>query len=71
MKIPRQKRYNLCRGKRQDAQTAKEVAKMANNDPTTTGRTDTRPVRMRSGTFRLRGVHCLGCAGAVERALRE
>jgi Cu2+-exporting ATPase len=26
---------------------------------------------VRYGTFELRGVHCLGCAGAVERALRE
>ena len=28
-------------------------------------------VPVRYYTFELRGVHCLGCAGAVERALRE
>src|SRR5918997_734975 len=28
-------------------------------------------VPVRRGTFELRGVHCLGCAGAVERVLRE
>jgi len=40
-------------------------------DPTSTARTDTRPVPDRRDTFRLGGVHCPGCAGAVERALRE
>jgi P-type Cu2+ transporter len=44
---------------------------MTNNDPraATTAHTQHAPVRR--GTFALRGVHCLGCAGAVERALRE
>ena len=36
--------------------------------PTTAGNQHT-PVRR--STFELRGVHCLGCAGAVERVLRE
>jgi Cu2+-exporting ATPase len=37
----------------------------------TTARTNTRSVPDRRGTFRLGGVHCRGCADAVERALRE
>ena len=44
---------------------------MANNDSTATARTDAQNVRVRRGTFELRGVYCLCCANAVERALRE
>jgi Cu2+-exporting ATPase len=63
---------NLCRGKRQDVQRAKEdVATMTNNDPRAAATTDHQHVPVRRGTFELRGVYCLGCAGAVERVLRE
>jgi P-type Cu2+ transporter len=44
---------------------------MADNDSTTTARTDAQYVPVRRGSFELRGVYCLCCAGAVERALRE
>jgi Cu2+-exporting ATPase len=44
---------------------------MANTDPNAATTGDNRHVPLRHGTFELRGVHCLGCAGAVERALRE
>jgi Cu2+-exporting ATPase len=44
---------------------------MANNDPGATTTAHTHHVPVRRGTFELRGVHCLGCAGAVERVLRE
>src|ERR687893_230712 len=63
---------NLCRGKRQDVQRAKEdVATMTNNDPRAATTADHQHVPVRRGTFALRGVYCLGCAGAVERALSE
>src|ERR687897_1969944 len=44
---------------------------MANNDPGAATTAHTYHVPVRRGTFELRGVHCLGCAGAVERVLRE
>src|SRR5215211_5391197 len=44
---------------------------MANMDPNAATTADHHHVHLRYGTFELRGVHCLGCAGAVERALRE
>ena len=44
---------------------------MTNNDPRAAATADHQHVPVRSGTFELRGVHCLGCAGAVERVLRE
>jgi P-type Cu2+ transporter len=44
---------------------------MTNNDPTAATTADHRRVSVRRGTFELRGVYCLGCAGAVERALKE
>src|SRR5215203_5278498 len=44
---------------------------MTNNYPRAAATTHTEHVPVRRGTFELRGVHCLGCAGAVERALRE
>src|SRR5919112_594282 len=44
---------------------------MANNDPGAATTAHTHHVPVRRGTFELRGVHCLGCAGAVERVLRE
>src|SRR5918995_455589 len=44
---------------------------MANNDPGAATTAHTHHVPVRRGTFELRGVHCLNCAGAVERALRE
>jgi P-type Cu2+ transporter len=44
---------------------------MTNNDPTAATTADHRHVSVRRGTFELRGVYCLGCAGAVERALKE
>src|SRR5215211_1308886 len=44
---------------------------MANNDPTAATTADHHHVPVRRGTFELRGVYCLCCAGAVERALRE
>jgi P-type Cu2+ transporter len=44
---------------------------MTNNDPTAARTADHRHVSVRRGTFELRGVYCLGCAGAVERALKE
>src|SRR5215203_3915232 len=44
---------------------------MTNNDPRAATIGDHQHVPVRRGTFELRGVHCLGCAGAVERALRE
>src|SRR5215217_4767693 len=47
------------------------VAAMTGIDPEATSKTDTRHPSLRHGAFQLRGVHCLGCAGAIERALRE
>jgi Cu2+-exporting ATPase len=44
---------------------------MANNDPRAATTAHAHHVPVQRGTFELRGVHCLGCAGAVERALRE
>src|SRR5215203_6248497 len=44
---------------------------MANMDPNAATTADHHHVHLRYGTFELRGVHCLGCAGAIERALRE
>src|SRR3712207_9578082 len=44
---------------------------MANNDPRAAATAHTHHVPVQRGTFELRGVHCLGCAGAVERVLRE
>jgi Cu2+-exporting ATPase len=41
------------------------------NNPTAATTADHQHSSLRRGTFELRGVHCLGCAGAVERALRE
>ena len=43
---------------------------MTGIDPTTSARTNARPVPRRRATFRLRSVHCQGCAAAVENALR-
>ena len=42
---------------------------MPDPKPATTG--GNRHALVRQGVFELRGVHCSGCAGAVERALRE
>ena len=44
---------------------------MTNNDPRAAATTDHQHVPVRRGTFELRGVYCLRCAGAVERVLRE
>jgi P-type Cu2+ transporter len=44
---------------------------MTGIDPEAMAKTDTQHPSVRHGAFQLRGVHCLGCAGAVERALRE
>src|SRR5215216_4162325 len=44
---------------------------MSNNDPNAATTADHHHVPVRQDTFELRGVHCLGCAGAVERVLRE
>ena len=44
---------------------------MTNNGPRAAATAHTQHIPMRQGTFELRGIHCLGCAGAVERALRE
>src|SRR5215207_1384492 len=44
---------------------------MINNDPTAATTAHHQHVPVRQGTFELRGVHCLCCAGAVERVLRE
>jgi P-type Cu2+ transporter len=44
---------------------------MANMDSNAATTADHHRVHLRYGTFELRGVHCLGCAGAVERVLRE
>src|SRR5215216_878474 len=44
---------------------------MSNTDPNATTTPDRHHVHLRHGMFELRGVHCLGCAGAVERVLRE
>src|ERR671921_2538946 len=44
---------------------------MANNDPGAATTAHTHHVPIRRGTFELRGVHCLCCADAVERALPE
>ena len=44
---------------------------MANMEPNAATAADHHHVHLRYGTFELRGVHCLGCAGAVERVLRE
>jgi Cu2+-exporting ATPase len=44
---------------------------MTNNDPRAAATAYHRHVPVRRGTFELRGVHCLSCAGAVERVLRE
>jgi hypothetical protein len=39
---------------------------MTGIDPEAMAKTDTQHPSVRHGTFQLRGVHCLGCAGAVE-----
>jgi Cu2+-exporting ATPase len=44
---------------------------MANMDSDAATTADHHHVHVRQGTFELRGMHCLNCAGAVERALRE
>ena len=44
---------------------------MTNDDSTAATTADHQNVPVRRGTFELRGVYCLGCAGAVERALKE
>jgi P-type Cu2+ transporter len=44
---------------------------VANNDSRAATTAHTQHVPVQRGTFELRGVHCLGCAGAVERVLRE
>src|SRR5215217_3155043 len=44
---------------------------MSNTDPNATTTADRHHVHLRHGMFELRGVHCVGCAGAVERVLRE
>jgi P-type Cu2+ transporter len=44
---------------------------MTNNDPRAAATAYHQHVPVRRGTFELRGVHCLSCAGAVERVLRE
>ncbi len=44
---------------------------MSGIEPEATSKTDTQHPSVRHGAFQLRGVHCLGCAGTVERALRE
>jgi Cu2+-exporting ATPase len=44
---------------------------MTGSDPQATPKTDVHYPSPRHSAFELRGVHCLGCAGAVERALRE
>jgi len=44
---------------------------MSDNGSTAMARTEARGVPERRGTFELRGVYCLCCANAVERALRE
>ena len=44
---------------------------MTDNDPAAATTADHQHVPVRRGTFELRGVHCLSCAGAVERVLRE
>src|SRR5215218_6790038 len=44
---------------------------MTNDDSTTATTADHQHVPVRSSTFELRGVYCLGCAGAVERVLKE
>ena len=44
---------------------------MTNDDPTAATTADHRHVSVRRGTFELRGVYCVCCAGAVERALKE
>ena len=44
---------------------------MTNNDHRPATIDDHQHTPVRRGAFELRGVHCLGCAGAVERVLRE
>ena len=44
---------------------------MTGIDPQATTKADARYPSLRHGTFKLGGVHCRGCADAVERALRE
>jgi Cu2+-exporting ATPase len=44
---------------------------MSNTDPNAATTADHHHVHLPHGMFELRGVHCLGCAGAVERVLRE
>ena len=44
---------------------------MANMDPNAATTAAHHDCPVRQGTFKLRGVHCLGCAGAVERVLKE
>jgi Cu2+-exporting ATPase len=44
---------------------------MDNMDPNAATTPGHQHVSVQRGTFELRGVHCLGCAGAVKRALRE
>ena len=44
---------------------------MTSIDPEATTKADAHDPSSRHGAFELGGVHCRGCAGAVERALRE
>ena len=44
---------------------------MTGSDPQATPKTDVHHPSPRHSAFELRSVYCLGCAGAVERALRE
>ena len=44
---------------------------MADTGSRATPTNDTQHARVRHGTFELHGIHCLCCAAAVERALRE
>ena len=60
---------NLVQAKR--SKRSRGVAAMTGIDPEAMAKTDTQHPSSRHGAFELRGVHCLGCAGAVERALRE
>src|SRR5215207_8398338 len=50
---------------------SKGVAAMTGSDPQATPKTDVHHSSPRHSAFKLGGVHCLCCAGAVERVLRE
>src|SRR5215212_11420050 len=43
---------------------------MTNDDPRAATTAHDHHVPVQRGAFELRGVHCLGCAGAIERVLR-